>query len=72
MIDRYPGCKLPVRWYHKKGVNSSWHKQCSGSWERGYSTAIKFCNTENYHAGYETAGNLYRERERCQRKEVIK
>jgi len=59
-----PGCKRPTRWYHRKGFNSSWHKLCSFTWDKGYSVAIKFCNTENYYAGYETADDLYRKR--CQ------
>jgi len=64
MIDICPGCKKPVMWYHRKGVNSSWHKLCSKVWEIGYDVAIKFCNTENYYAGYETPNDLYRKR--CQ------
>ena len=56
------GCKKPVRFYHKKGFNSFWHKSCSASWNEGYKTATDFCNSENKMRGYPTANELYVER----------
>ena len=72
MIDYCPGCKSPVRWYHRKGVNSSWHRTCWASWDRGHSVAYKFCTNENLIVGYKTPGQLYRERSNYDRKEEIK
>lgn len=56
------GCDKKIRFWHKHGVNSSWHWNCWISWDKGYEVAAKFCSEENRIAGLKEPFDLYRER----------
>jgi len=53
------GCKRPIRWYHKTGFNSSWHKQCADSWQSGYDTRLQFDANMNNSIGLPTPIEIY-------------
>lgn len=52
-------CKGKIRWYHRTGVNSSWHKRCWISWEKGYETAYKFSEEMNKRFNLPSPSDFY-------------
>ena len=59
-MERCPGCKEPVRWYHRKGPpNEAWHRQCGTSWSAGYDCARGFADDMCKRVGQKTPGEIY-------------
>ena len=56
------GCNKKIRFWHKIGINSSWHRDCWINWDRGYKVALKFCSEENRIAGFPGPFDLYKKR----------
>lgn len=55
-------CNKKIRFWHKHGINSSWHQDCWISWDKGYKIAMKFCLEENRIAGLTDPVDLYKKR----------
>ena len=58
-MDICCGCDRPIRFWQATGFNTSWHKQCTESWERGYKAAIAFAENENRLLGVASPNELY-------------
>ena len=53
------GCDKKIKFYHKIGGNSSWHKQCWDSWRKGYDTATTFGNDMSARFKLPTSDEIY-------------
>jgi hypothetical protein len=52
------GCGKRIWFWQRIGFNTSWHKWCTDSWNKGYSSAMEIAQRFNRYKNYDDPWNM--------------